>query len=124
MEKENFQSVKESISTILAFVCLASLMIVPLYFLVVTRRYLKEIKAKKENETLSRYSLLFEAYKKNNKSLMYQSLYFFRRYALLITLTFLHVFGYAQILCQIISTMFMIGYMASERPYVSKLSNL
>ena len=85
-----------------------------------TSKFILELKDKKKgDQEETSLAKQFKDYKKNKNSLLYPSLFFSRRYALLLTLTTLHMFPYAQILSQIILTMSMITYMLSVKPFIS-----
>ena len=122
VEKENFDYVWEAISTVSAFLSILCLVIVPFYFVFITRRYLNELKS--QPGAKSEYTNLFSDYKIQKWSLLYRSFFFLRRYCLLGVLALLNFHAYMQIHLQMASTLLMIAYIARVRPYVSPLDNL
>ena len=63
MEKENFDYFWEALSTITAFVSILCLVIVPFYFIFITRRYLNDLRSLPVGAK-SQYGSLFTDYKR------------------------------------------------------------
>ena len=95
VERENFDYIWEALSTVSAFLSLLCLVIVPFYFILITRRYLNELHNQPDSK--SEYTSLFSQYKKQKWSLLYQSFFFLRRYCLLVVLALLNFSAYMQI---------------------------
>ena len=56
-------------------------------------------------------------------ALNYQTVFFMRRYLMLLILTLLPTFSLSQVFLQIFSTMFIIAYIGREKPYRSPSTN-
>ena len=89
LERANFEYFWEGASTISAFLSIVFLLIIPIYFIRITKKYLKGLSSDQADQ-ISKYDKLFESYKKNRGALMYQSVFFLRRYSLLSVITVLN----------------------------------
>ena len=88
IQKENFYNFWELISTVLAFVSLFCLAIAPFLFFKITKKYLETVEQNGDPNS-SPYVKLFNNYHANQRSLRYPSIFFLRRYLMLLMLTLL-----------------------------------
>ena len=125
IEAETFKDVWESISTISAFLSLLALLFAPFFLLRLTRKYLRDVKAvDKEDLKHVQNAKLFDNYRLNQMALLYSTLFFLRRYVMLLILTLFPTFGLTQVFLQMASTMFIIAYLGRVMPYQSKAFNI
>ena len=114
-DEENFDTFWEGLSTFSAYLSLLIFVIAPIVFLKLTSKHLK--KAKKTGE--SSYMDVFEDYKLNKRAFRYQTIFFLRRYTIIAILTSIPQFGALQAFGQILSTLYIVCYLAEVRPYIS-----
>ena len=69
------------------------------------------------------YAALFMSYRPNSRSLLYPSIFFLRRYAVLLVLTLFPFNAMTQIYLQMFTTLYVIGFIASDSPFVDKTVN-
>ena len=71
----------------------------------------------------STYKTLFEDFRFNRRSLRYPTIFFLRRYVVLLVLTLFPFNELAQIHIHMTSTMYVIAFVSAERPYKNNLIN-
>ena len=89
-----------------------------------TYQYLNELKKEEEDQVnLEEASEVFEGYRVNFTALFYPFVFFLRRYATLIVLTFLQDYRDLQILGHIVATGFVTFYILTYRPFEESTRN-
>ena len=83
---DNFDHIWEAISTVSAFVALILLLMAPCVLTCIMTKYLREVKESKDRST-SKYNDLFSSFCLNAQSIAYLSVFFLRRYIVLVILT-------------------------------------
>ena len=122
MEKETFQDKYEMLAIFSAFFSLLLLLIAPIWLVKVTRNYHADFMRTALPEE-GRHAYLFTAYKPEKQALRYPTIFFLRRYCMILTLVLMPNFKYAQILMQLHAAMYMIAYMGHVQPYLSNFIN-
>ena len=113
MEKETFEDFWEAICVVSAFITLIVLVLAPLYIKYLAQQYMQTIKKGKDKKESEHYEL-FESYRANEVSLLYPVIFFIRRFSMILVLTTMPGFKYAQILMQLGATMSVIAHLWSR----------
>lgn len=113
MEKETFEDFWEAICVVSAFITLIVLVLAPLYIKYLAQQYMQTIKKGKDEKESEHYEL-FESYRANEVSLLYPVIFFIRRFSMILVLTTMPGFKYAQILMQLGATMSVIAHLWSR----------
>lgn len=95
VQKETFYDFWEVICILTAYISLFVLAVVPCYFMMIQRQYLKVVSVKGVEKKASEHHEFFEAYRSNTSSLMYPIFFLLRRYVMIIILTTMPGFKYA-----------------------------
>ena len=114
-DEENFSTFWEAISTGSAYISLFVFVFAPFVYLKATKRHLKDVLKTGESPFMD----VFEDYKLEKRAMRYQLIFFLRRYTIIAILTSIPKFGALQAFGQIISTLYIVCYLAEVRPYTS-----
>lgn len=122
IEAETFKNFWEICCILTAIVSLFMLIAAPIYLTYISRQYLAS-KEQGNDISESMHHNLFSDYRPNESSLLYPVLFFFRRLTMILILTTMPGFKYAQILGHFVLTMSSITFLWSAHPYRSPFLN-
>ena len=128
IEKETFLNGWEVFAIISAIMTLLLLLIAPVYYCSLVRKYLSDVDKPKHKRKVSKEEMeiqkkIFEDFYENGYSMCYPVAFTLRRYAVIIILTVMPGLKYAQIFGHIFSTMFVIDYLLVTKPYLDQKLN-
>ena len=112
----------------MAIISLLILIIAPIYLIRASRQHLADsdyalVYRTEEAEKKIRHAKIFADYRPQTSALLYVNIFFTRRFLLLIILIFLPMYTLSQIGAQLLCTMIVLLYIASQRPYKSSFMN-
>lgn len=122
IEREVFTTFWESFSTVCAILSLIGLCVAPVLYYRLTKKYLEEVELLLDPSVSKNYRL-FNAFRVNKPALMYQIIFFLRRYTMLISLTLVFDEPLWQVELQMASTMFIVYYITNFQPFYSPAMN-
>lgn len=111
LEQEVFKHPWETVSLVFAFLSIIGLLVAPLLYFRLTRVYLRDLEKVKDPK-LSKHFKLFEGVRTKKPALQYQIVFFLRRYLMLLILTLMYHKPISQVFLQMLSTMYVVTYLA------------
>jgi len=122
LDSSNWANFSDGFSTVLAFVNLVGLVGAPIFLIVQAHIFHKYYDT--NQEVRDKYKTLFEDYRRRSlPSLLYNVVFFLRRYFMVIILIYLPLHKNLQIFAQLLSTLFVMCYIGYVEPYKEKARN-